>query len=52
MRYYTIKKKRYYGEHYGSVRTGFIIGLDKSQEIVNHLYDSYRTNSPLSPPPL
>ena len=34
--------------HYGSVRTGFIIGLDKSQETVNHSYNfvkSYRTHS-------
>ena len=32
MRYNMVKKKHYYGEHYGIVRTGFIIGLDKSLE--------------------
>ena len=59
MRYNAVKKKHYYGEHYGSVCTGFIIGLDKSQETVNHLLlrpppppPSLRRSYFLSSPPL
>ena len=50
MQYNMIKKKHYYGEHYGSVRTGFIIGLDKSQETVNQIVPYSFAVEP--PPPL